>query len=101
MADVTARITGKVLVSTKESFGSGERTFKFTEARIQTGVASIEAVRFTDRWEFETPRAGDLLDLEVLISGFGGRNGVQVNATAVKPFDESFLIDLAAEKHAA
>jgi hypothetical protein len=101
MSDVTARITGKVLVTTKESFGSGEKAFRFTEARIQTGVASIEPVRFTDRWEFETPRAGDLLDLEVTISGFGGRNGVQVNATAVKPFDESYLLDLAAEKQAA
>jgi hypothetical protein len=101
MADIRARITGKVLLTEKKQFGSGDRTFKFTEARIQTGLASIESVRYTDSWEFETPRAGDPVDIEVNVSGFGGRNGVQINAEAVRPFDESFVISLISEHQAA
>lgn len=96
MAKIAARLTGKVLVTEKRAFGSGDRQFRFTEARIQTGVASIETVRFTEDWQYDSPRVGDVLDLEVEISGFGGRNGVEVNLSARGYYDETFALSLAA-----
>lgn len=92
------RVTGKVLLTEKKQFGAADRVFKFTEAKVQTGIASIESVRFTDSWldAHDVPRAGELIDLAVEISGFGGRNGVQLSATAVEPFNEEFALTLVA-----
>lgn len=96
MAALNARLTGKVLLTKKEKFGSGDREFKFTSAKIQTGIATIEEVRFTDQWTeaHDLPRAGDLLDIEVEVGGFSGRSGLQLNLTAVGPYDESFVLGL-------
>lgn len=89
------RISGKVVHTEKQSFGAGERAFKFLEIHVQTSVASIVPVRITDRWEYETPRVDDVLDLEVEVSGFAGRGGVDVSFTATKPFDEAFYLTAA------
>jgi hypothetical protein len=96
-SELKSRITGKVVHTEKQKFGSGERAFQFLEVHIQTSVASITPVRFTDRWEWDTPRAGDLLDLEVVVSGYTGRNGLDLSATASRYFDESYVL----EQHAA
>ena len=87
-----ARMQGKVLVTKKESFGQGDRKFVFTEAKVQTGVATIVAVRFTDQWsdQFEIPRAGDWVDLDVVVSGFSGRNSLTLSATAEAPHDDTW-----------
>jgi len=90
-----ARLTGKVLLTEDKSFGMGERKFAFKLAHIQTGVATIEEVRFTDSWEGMLPRAGEFLDVAVEIGAFAGRSGVTLSATAVAPFDESFALGLA------
>lgn len=95
MANLKTRISGKVVHTEKQSFGAGERAFKFLEVAVQTSPASIVPVRVTDRWEYETPRVGDVLDLEVEVSGFSGRNGVDISLTASKPFDESFYLEAA------
>lgn len=91
-----ARVTGIIRVTEKKSLGK-EGQFKFTEARIQTGVATIETVRFGDTWleAHDAPRAGDVLDIEVEVGGFGGRNGVEINLSAVAPFDEAYALELA------
>lgn len=99
-SELKSRITGKVVHTEKQSFGAGERAFKFLEVHIQTSVASITSVRFTDRWEYDTPRAGDIVDLEVAVSGFSGRNGLDLSATAVRYFDESYVLELAAAQAA-
>lgn len=91
-SELKSRITGKVVHTEKKSFGAGERAFKFTEVHVQTGVATITAVRFTDRWEYDMPRPGDVLDLDVVISGFSGRNGLDLSATASGYFDESYVL---------
>ena len=101
MAQPRARISGKILVTEKKQFGSGERVFKFTEARIQTGPASIESVRITDSWNNDFPRAGDVVDYEVEISGFSGRNGLDLTLTAVDHFNEAFFLDVATAANAA
>lgn len=93
-SELKARICGKVVHTEKQSFGTGERAFKFLEVHVQTSIASITPVRFTDRWEYDTPRPGDVLDLEVAISGYAGRNGLDLSATATRYFDEAFLLDL-------
>lgn len=90
-AELKTRITGKVVHTEKQSFGAGERAFKFTEVHIQTSVASITPVRFTDRWEYDMPRPGDVLDLAVVVSGFSGRNGLDLSATASSYFDEQYI----------
>jgi hypothetical protein len=93
-----SRITGKVVHTEKQSFGAGERAFKFTEVSVQTSPKSIVPVRFTDRWTdngFDMPRNGDILDLEVSVSGYSGRNGLDLSATASAPFDESYVLELA------
>jgi hypothetical protein len=95
MASLKTRISGKVQHTEKQQFGAGERAFKFLEIFIQTSPASIVPVRITDRWEYETPRVGDVLDLEVEISGFSGRNGVDISLTATKPFDEAYYREVA------
>lgn len=92
-------MTGKVLLVEPKQFGSGDRLFKFREASVQTGVASIEQVRFTDSWAesgHDAPRAGDFLDVEIEIGAFAGRSGVTISATATRPFDESYALELAA-----
>jgi hypothetical protein len=89
-SDLNSRISGKVVHTERRSFGSGDRAFKFLEVHVQTSVTAITPVRFTDRWEFETPRAGDPIDVEVQVSGFSGRNGLDLSATAVRPYDESY-----------
>lgn len=91
-SELKSRITGKVVHTEKKSFGAGERAFKFTEVHIQTSVASIVPVRFTDRWEYDAPRPGDVLDLEVVVSGFSGRSGLDLSATASGYFDESYVL---------
>lgn len=91
-----ARITGKVLLVENKKFGSGEREFRFKLAHVQTGVASIEELRFTENYEHDYPRVGDLLDVEVEVSGYSGRNGLSLSLTAVQPFDESYALSVAA-----
>lgn len=91
-----ARLTGKVLLVENVKFGSGEREFRFKECSVQTGVASIEKVRVTDSWLADIPRVGDFLDVEVEIGAFAGRSGVTISATAVKTFDLSYALELAA-----
>jgi hypothetical protein len=92
---VKARVTGKVLQMVPQKFGSGDREFRFLEASIQTGIASIDIVRFTDSYpQGETPRINDVVDLEVELGAYAGRSGTVVNATAVKPFDESYVLGL-------
>ena len=90
-----ARITGKTLLTEKKSLGAAGN-YKFTEARVQTGTATIEIVRFGDQWleAHDAPRAGDILDIEVEATGYAGRGGVEVNYSAVGPFDDSFLNSL-------
>lgn len=95
MASLKTRISGKVVATEKQQFGAGERAFKFLEVHVQTGVASIVPIRLTDRWEYETPRALDVIDYEVEVSGFSGRNGVDISLTATKPYDESFYLEAA------
>lgn len=94
-----ARLTGKVLLVEPKQFGTGDRIFKFKLAHVQTGVASIEEVRFTDDY-FEAghdlPRANDIVDLEVEVGAYAGRSGVSITAQAVKPFDEAFALGLLA-----
>lgn len=87
-------MSGKVLLTEKRKFGSGEREFRFTEASIQTGVASIEKVRFTDQYEHDVPRAGDVIDVAVTIGAYAGRSGVDITAQALHPFDEAFVLSL-------
>lgn len=87
-----ARLTGKVLLVEAKQFGAGDRQFRFKLAHIQTGIASIEEVRFTEDYEHDYPRANDVLDLEVEIGAYAGRSGVSITAQAVKPFDESFTL---------
>lgn len=94
-SELKSRISGKVVHTERQKFGAGERAFQFLEVHIQTSVASITPVRFTDRWEGDTPRAGDVLDLEVTVSGYSGRNGLDLSATAVRPFDESYFLEAA------
>jgi hypothetical protein len=89
-SELSTRISGKVVHTERKSFGAGERAFKFLAVHVQTSVTAITEVRFTDRWELDTPRAGDPIDVEVQISGFSGRNGLDLSATAVRPYDESF-----------
>ena len=89
-----ARIAGKVLLVQRQKFGQGDRQFSFLEAKVQTDVAEIDIVRFTDDWEYETPRAGDIIDVTVEIGGFSGRNGLSINATAVRPHSDDFLLSL-------
>ena len=96
-ADYKSRITGKVVHTEKLSFGSGDRAFKFLEVSVQTSPKSIVPVRVTDRWEYETPRVGDVVDLEVTVSGFSGRNGLDLSATATGYYDESWLLQQAAQ----
>lgn len=91
-AELKSRITGKVVHTEKQTFGAGERAFKFLEVHVQTSVASITPVRFTDRWEYDTPRAGDIVDLEVSVSGYSGRNGLDLSATASRYFDETYVL---------
>lgn len=94
-SEFKSRITGKVVHTEKQEFGSGERAFRFLEVHVQTGPATIVPVRFTDRWPgSETPRAGDLLDLEVTVSGYTGRSGLDLSATANRVFDESYVLEL-------
>lgn len=102
MGDVVkARITGKCVESTPQKFGSGEKEFRFLEIAIQTGVASIELIRVTDSYPRElTPRVGEVVDLEVSLAAYTGRNGTQLNATAVKPFDEDYVLNLLAAQAA-
>jgi hypothetical protein len=90
-ADFKSRITGVVVHTEKQNFGSGERAFKFLEVSVQTSPKSIVPVRVTDRWEYETPRVGDRVDLEVTISGYSGRNGLDLSAVATGYYDESWL----------
>jgi hypothetical protein len=90
-----ARMTGKVLLTENKKFGSGDREFRFKLAHVQTGVATIEEIRFTDSYELDVPRAGDVVDLEVEIGAFAGRSGVSITAQASKPFDESFVLEMA------
>jgi hypothetical protein len=87
-----ARLTGKVLLVEAKSFGSGDRQFRFKLAHVQTGVASIEEVRFTEDYEHDYPRANDFVDLEVEIGAYAGRSGVSITAQAVKPFDEAYTL---------
>lgn len=94
MAAQLVHVAGKVLQTKKQSFGTGDRVFKFLEASVQTDVASILEVRFTDDWEGEVPRVGDLLDLDVEVGAFAGRGGVSVNYTAVQPHTEDFILSL-------
>lgn len=94
-SELKSRLTGKVVHTEKKSFGAGERAFKFTEVHVQTSVASITPVRFTDRWEYDTPRAGDILDLEVVVTGFSGRNGLDLSATAAGYFQETWVLEQA------
>lgn len=94
-SDLSTRISGKVVHTERKSFGAGERAFKFLEVHVQTSVTAITAVRFTDRWELETPRAGDPIDVEVQITGFSGRSGLDLSATAVRPYDESYYLEAA------
>lgn len=89
-SELFSRISGKVVHTERRSFGSGERAFKFLEVSVQTSPKSITPIRFTDRWEFDTPRAGDPVDVEVQVSGFSGRNGLDLSATAVRPYDEAY-----------
>jgi hypothetical protein len=93
-SEFKSRITGKVVHTEKQEFGSGERAFRFLEVHVQTGPATIVPVRFTDRWPSDTPRSGDLLDLEVTVSGYTGRNGLDLSATANRFFDESYVLEL-------
>lgn len=95
---LNTRISGKVVHTERQAFGSGEKAFKFLEVHVQTSVASITPVRFTDRWlenGGDTPRPGDALDIEVQISGFSGRSGLDLSATAVRAYDESYYLDAA------
>lgn len=101
MAAQLVRVAGKVLLTKKQSFGTGDRKFVFLEASIQTDVASILEVRFTDDWEGETPRAGDLLDIDVEVGGFAGRNGLSINFTASTPHSDDFLLSLTESQLAA
>lgn len=94
-SELKTRITGKVVHTEKREFGSGDRAFKFTEVTVQTSVKSLAEVRFTDRWPYDMPRAGDLLDLDVTVSGFAGRNGLDLSATAIGYFDESYVLEQA------
>lgn len=96
-SDFASRITGKVVHTEKVSFGQGDRAFKFLEVSVQTSPKSIVPVRFTDRWEYDTPRVGDVLDLSVLISGYTGRNGLDLSAQATGYFDESFVLSQVAD----
>ena len=94
-SELFSRISGKVVHTERRSFGQGDRAFKFLEVSVQTSPKSITPVRFTDRWEDETPRAGDPIDIEVQISGFSGRNGLDLSATAVRRFDEAYYLEAA------
>lgn len=94
-SELSSRISGKVVHTERRSFGSGERAFNFLEVHVQTSVTAITPVRYTDRWSFETPRAGDAVDIEVNVSAFAGRNGVEIRAAAVRPYDESFYLEAA------
>lgn len=94
MAAQLVRVSGKVLLTKKQSFGTGDRKFSFLEASVQTDVASILEVRFTDDWDGESPRAGDLVDIDVEIGGFSGRNGLSINLTAVQPHSDDFFLSL-------
>lgn len=89
------RVAGKVLQTKKESLGNGDRKFNFQNVSIQTDVASIVDVRFTEDWEFEAPRAGDLLDLDVAVGGYAARSGLEINFTAVQPHSDDFVLSLA------
>lgn len=89
-SELSTRISGKVVHTERKSFGAGDRAFKFLEVHVQTSVSAITPVRFTDRWELDTPRAGDPIDVEVQISGFSGRSGLDLSATAVRPYDELY-----------
>lgn len=91
-SELFTRISGKVVHTERRSFGSGERAFKFLEVSVQTSPKSITALRFTDRSaeNMDTPRPGDPIDVEVQVSGFSGRNGLDLSATVVRPFDEAY-----------
>lgn len=92
------RITGRVLQTQRQKFGSGEREFRFVEAHVQTGPITIQPVRFTDAWDnsgHEVPRAGDVIDIEAEVGAFAGRNGVTVSLSALAPFDEAYVMGLA------
>lgn len=93
-----ARMQGKVLLVQRQKFGQGDRQFTFLEAKVQTDVADIDAIRFTDDWPHETPRAGDVIDVQVEIGGFSGRNGLSLNATAVQPHSDDFILSLHDER---
>lgn len=93
-SELKTRITGKVVHTEKKNFGAGERAFSFLEVHIQSSVLSIVPVRFTDRWEWDQPRPGDLLDLEVSISARPFRGSVELSATAFRYFDETFVLEL-------
>lgn len=86
------RLTGKVLQTEDKSFGQGERKFSFKLAHVQTGLTSIDEVRFTDSWPGMIPRAGEVIDVQVEIGAFAGRSGVTLSATAVEPFDEAYAL---------
>lgn len=94
-SELFTRISGKVVHTERREFGSGERAFRFLEVSIQTSPKAITPVRFTDRWAYDAPRAGDALDIEVQVTGFSGRNGLDLSATAVAPFDEAFYLEAA------
>lgn len=94
-----ARATGKVLLVEQKQFGTGDRIFRFKLAHVQTGVASIEEIRFTDDYfeaGHDVPRAGDIVDLEIEISVYTSRAGSSITSSAVRPFDESFVLSLVA-----
>jgi hypothetical protein len=96
-SELISRISGKVVHTERRSFGSGERAFKFLEVSVQTSPKSIVPVRFTDRSAeaMDSPRPGDPIDVEVQVSGFSGRNGLDLSATIIRPFDEAYYLEAA------
>lgn len=95
MAAQLVRVAGKALQAKKVSMGNDPaRRFTFLNVAVQTDVASIIEVRFTDDWEHETPRAGDLLDVDVAVGGYQSRSGLEINFTAVQPHTEDFFDSL-------
>lgn len=99
MAAQLVRVAGKALQAKKVSMGNDPaRRFTFLNVAIQTDVASIIEVRFTDDWEHLQPRPGDLLDLDVAVGGYQSRTGLEINFTAVQPHTEDYLESLKLEQ---
>lgn len=79
-------VSGTVLDVQRKAGGEGDNAYAYFLVSLLVGKASILRVKFDPtRYESTIPGEGEVIDVEVNVSAYNGRQGAALSFSAIRP----------------